>query len=91
MKNPVKKKKIIQFIRDAVKALPEDTYKAYHKFIEPRFEDDENGEKMVRYGYLQDHPVNHRRRCRHMYEKYGMKGIDAYLQAYGFRLAQKEN
>lgn len=82
-----KRKTVLRQIKKWVEVLPAETYKAYHKYYSPRLETDEQGKEVWRIGYLADHPVNHYRRCKKTYDKYGLAGVDAYLRLYGYQLS----
>ena len=84
-----KRKVVLKQLKKFAESLPEDTYKAYHKYFTPKWEEDENGEEVLRLGYLQDHPVNHGRRLKKMYDLFGMLGVQGYLHSYGYQLTDK--
>jgi hypothetical protein len=85
-----KRKEVLKWIKSVVAPqLPEDTYKAYHKYFTPRIEETEEGQKVLRYGYLQDHVINHGRRLKKVYDTYGLMGIQGYLSIYGRTLIDK--
>jgi hypothetical protein len=85
-----KRKRVLRFIRKAAESLPEKTYKAYHKYASPLYTYNEDGSKSVSLGYLQDHPINHARRMKRLYDRHGLIAVDAYLRFYGHMIAVPE-
>ena len=86
-----KRKTVLKAIRKWVDALPAETYKAYHKYYQPQWEEDDSGKEVLRFGYLEDHNVNHYRRCKKAYDDFGMLGVQSYLYMYGFQLSNQQN
>lgn len=84
------KKKVLKFLRKACEHLPEESYRAYHKYIKPRFEKDEKGEQALRMGYLEHHTVNHFRRVKRLYSKYGWTAVEIYFLQRGYTFSDRQ-
>lgn len=87
----IKRKTVLRQIRKWAKMLPEETYLAYPKYHTPQWEENEEGKKVLRFGFLQSCNVNHARRMKKMYDKYSYAGVDAYLRLYNFQLSNQTN
>lgn len=101
------RKQILKWISKNYQVLPEQTYKAYHKYFTPRVEEvleeplnvegvtEETAEpktkKVMRFGVIEDHPWNHRRRLKTMYDTYGWEGITSYFGVFGFQISNQQN
>ncbi len=85
-----RRKSVLKWLRRAVQSLPDRTYKAYHKFYEPRAEL-VDGKKVLRAGYLEDHPWNHYRRAKTVYDRHGMMGVELYFLQLGFKISNKKD
>jgi hypothetical protein len=84
-------KKFLIWLRKECEKLPEKTYKAAHRYFQPiLIEDPKEGEPKWMRGYIEDHKVNHYRRCKRMFKKYGIKAIHAYFYIVGGMIPQKE-
>lgn len=86
-----KRKVVLKAIRKWAEMLPEETYLAYPKYYTPQWEEDKDGERVLRFGTLEKYPVNHARRMKKMYDQYSYAGIDAYLRLYSFQLSNQQN
>lgn len=82
----VKRKKVLRWLSRTASMLPEDTYKAFHKYASPMTAYNDDGTKTLHVGYLGTHPINHKRRMKRLYDKYGLIAVDAYLRSYGFMI-----
>jgi hypothetical protein len=82
----MKRKKLLRSLKLMAKSLPENTYKVYHKFYEPQEEIDERGKKVLQFGYLSTHQVNHGRRLKKQYDLEGFLGVENYLRNYGYSM-----
>lgn len=90
----MKRKKVIRWLKKEAKKLPEQTYPAYEKFNRPFFTDAEGNmyteemrkEKVpVRMVDRQvvNCPVNHYRRMKCLYDKWGFMAVHAYFRVIG--------
>lgn len=86
-----KRKRVLKKIKEWASLLPEETYLAYQKYYQPRWEEDENGKEVLRYGWLQKCNVNHARRMKKMYDLYSYAGVDAYLRLFSMKLSDQQN
>ena len=87
-KTKISRKKIIRWISKNCKQLPTDTYKAYHKYFSPQVEEDEDGEKVLRMGYIGEHEISHKRRILYMYDNFSWEGVKAYFAHYQFEVKE---
>ena len=82
------KKRIAKFFKKQAEVLESEEYTAFHKFnsIKPMNVAEEGEEENIQMvaGYKMNHPVNHGRRLRKLFKKYGKTGIDAYFNERGF-------
>ena len=83
------KKKIAKFLREEGKKLPVETYEVYNKYFEVQFEE-KDGEKIPVFGEIEKCKVNHGRRLKRLYMKHGKEAVDAYFNARGFKLVNKD-
>jgi len=83
------KKKIATFLREEAKKLPPEFYSAHQKYVEPQIMEHEGERKLV-FGEIGKFPVNHGRRLKRIYTKYGKAGVDKYFSDRGFKLVSKE-
>jgi hypothetical protein len=86
-----KRKTVLRQIKKWSEMLPEDTYLAYPKYYQPKWEEDEEGKKVLRFGTLEKYPINHARRMKKMYDLYSYAGVSAYMQMYGYQLSNQQN
>ncbi len=84
----MKPKKIVQLLKREAKKLPEQTYFALEKYYKPRF-DDKSGEWKV--GEVVEHKINHGRRVKKIYKKWGMQAVNAYFYVKGQLIQQKQS
>lgn len=77
-------KKVLTWLRKECEKLPSKTYKAAHKYSKPILKEAEEG-KDPRWilGYLDDHEVNHYRRCKKLFKKFGIEAVHAYFYIIG--------
>lgn len=80
------KKKVYRWLKKQSEILPKDTYVAFHKYAVPQMDTNDKGEPMLVGGEAQRHQVNHARRLKRAFKKYGKEGVDAYFARYGFGL-----
>lgn len=90
----VKRKRVLRWLRRECQKLPEQKYQAFEKFSRPLFTDPEGNlytEEMEKDGVprrmvwqqVVEHPVNHYRVVKKLYDKYGFGVIHAYFQIVG--------
>lgn len=88
------KKKIAKFFREEGKKLEPEVYVAFHKFSEIRYvntaEEGQPEDVNPVMGYTMQHQVNHGRRLKRLYKKYGKKEVDKYFNQRGFTLVERE-
>lgn len=84
------KKKIAKFLRKEAEKLPLETYKAFHKYSTIQYHKDGDQAYPV-YGEMEHHKVNHARRLKRLYQKYGKAGVDKYFNDRGFKLVPKDD
>lgn len=83
----LRKKSILKFLKRECDKLPKKTYKAYHKYFKPQFEMIEGQSGLVG-GYIQEHPVNHKRRAFRLWKRHGWEGIVYYFASQGYKIAK---
>jgi len=95
MQQPIKRKKIIKWLNKIAKLMPEKTYQVAHKLAFPVYTDPEGNmytEQMEAEGikrravwrYVEEHPVNHKRRMLKMWDKFhDIRAIDSYMRIVG--------
>ena len=83
----MKPKKIIQLLKREAKKLPRDTYYAIETFGKPQF-DEKSGE--WKKGIVVEHEVNHGRRVKKIYKKWGMPAVNAYFYVKGQMMQQQQ-
>jgi len=81
----MKPKKVIQLLKREAKKLPEETYFAIDLFHKPQ---KINGE--WKRGIVTEHKVNHGRRIKKIYKKWGMPAVNAYFYVKGQLVQQKQ-
>lgn len=103
MIQPVKRKKLIKYIRKLAAMLPEKTYQVAHKLAYPVFTDAEGNlytEEMEKEGvsrravwrYVEEHPVSHKRRMLKMWDKFhDIRALAAYMEVVGGITLSGEN
>ena len=103
MKQPVKRKKLIKYIRKLAAMLPEKTYQAAHRLGAPVFTDAEGNmytEEMEKDGvprravwrYIGEHPISHKRRMLKMWDHFhDIRALAAYMEAVGGITLSGEN
>lgn len=88
------KKEVLKWIKKESEKLPDMYYKAYHKYSHPAMENvAEEGEEpnlQPILGYEQKHKVNHARRIKRVWKRYGIEEVNRYFNLYGFQLIEKE-
>jgi len=80
----MKPKHLIRLLKKEAKKLPEETYFAIDLFYKPQLL---NGE--FKRGLIKEYKVNHGRRVKKLYKKYGIHAVNAYFYVKG-QLVQKE-
>lgn len=83
------KKKLAKFFRREAAKLPPETYKAYHKYSTIQFHQDGDQAYPV-YGEMKEHLVNHSRRLKRLFKRYGKQAVDEYFNKRGFKLVSQE-
>ena len=88
MANEFKMKTVYKWLRKQCSKLPPETYKAFHKYIEPikEINKEEGGGFTLRTGYLEDHPVNHYRRCKKLFKQNGLEAVSKYFLQKGYEM-----
>jgi len=95
MIQPVKRKKLIKYIRKLAAMLPEKTYQALHRLSAPVFTDPEGNlyteemkedgiEKRAVWRYVDNHPVSHKRRMLKMWDRFhDIRALAVYMEMVG--------
>ncbi len=95
MQQPVKRKKLIKYIRKLANMLPEKTYQVAHKLSYPAFTDAEGNmytEEMEKEGvsrravwrYVEEHQVSHKRRMLKMWDRFhDIRALAVYMEMVG--------
>jgi len=79
-KKEIKKPKhIIRAIKKAAKKLPVREYYALEKYDRPKWNEEE---QKWRIGEIVTHKVNHARRVKKAYKKYGIPAVNAYFYVF---------
>ena len=96
----MKPKKWIRLLKREANKLPLETYTAAHKLLNIQFQDKDGnmynepapeGEEKRKpvWRSIQEHPVNHGRRVKRYFKKYGMAAVDAYFYVKGGMVRQE--
>lgn len=103
IQQPIKRKKLIKYIRKLAALLPEKTYQVAHKLAYPVFTDAEGNmytEEMAKDGvprravwrYIEDHQVSHKRRMLKMWDQFhDIRALAAYMEIVGGITLSGEN
>lgn len=95
MQQPVKRKKILKWLRKMAALMPEKTYQVAHKLAGPVYTDAEGNlytDEMEKEGipkrmvwkYIDEHPINHKRRMLKMWDRFhDVRAIAAYMEMVG--------
>ncbi len=90
----MKRKRVLRWLRRECVKLPAETYQALHKLHRPIYTDPQGNlytnemdkagvPKRMVWQFVEDHPVNHYRRCKRLYDKFGFMAIHAYFHIKG--------
>lgn len=83
------KKRIAKFLRKEAEKLAPEQYQAFHRYFKMEYHKDGDQAYPV-YGEIGHHEVNHGRRLKKLYQKYGKAGVDKYFNDRGFKLVSKD-
>lgn len=83
------KKRIAKFLRKEAEKLAPEQYQAFHRYFKMEYHKDGDQAYPV-YGEIGTHEVNHGRRLKKLYQKYGKAGVDKYFNDRGFKLVSKD-
>lgn len=72
----MKRKKVLKAIRKEAVKIPPETYFAIDLFYQPKWDDKEQEWKR---GVITSYPVNHYRRMKKIYDKWGLGAVKAYI------------
>lgn len=78
-----KPKHIIRILKKEAKKLPRETYFAIDLYAHPKMVDGE-----WKRGEISEHEVNHGRRVKKIYKKWGMTAVNAYFYVKGQMVQQ---
>jgi hypothetical protein len=83
-----RKKKFLRWLRVQVKVLPAETYTAYPRTM---IYAEEKNLKLppVLDQHEEEYPVNHFRRCKRLFKKYGWVEVSKYFLKRGFKMIDK--
>lgn len=91
----MKPKHYIRLLKREAEKLPKETYSALHKLSQPRFQDKEGNlyEEQIEgtrpvWKYIEEHVVNHARRVKKLFKRYGQNAVDAYFFVKGNLIRQ---
>lgn len=86
----IKKKKLLKILKRESKKIAPKTYWAIDKYYQPVWEDDANGRFTFngqrgewKTGIAVEYPVNHYRRIKRAYNRYGWAAVRAYFIVHG--------
>ena len=98
MQQPIKRKKVIKFIQRVAKLLPERTYSVPHRLSQVMYQNAagelsrEPGEgKRPVWRVVEEHTYNNKRLCLHIYDRWGMNGLNYLFAANGLQLTNTED
>lgn len=103
MKQPIKRGKIIKWIRKLAALMPEKTYQVAHKLSFPMFTDAEGNmytQEMEKEGvprravwrYIDEHPISHKRRMLKMWDRFhDIRALATYMEVVGGITLSGEN